>query len=190
MDEMINNTEVVEETAAQDTQKKMFTEDEVAELLQRESDRRVSSALAKQKKTYEQKLSLSRLDDVERERAESKLRIQELEEKLQGYEVEKNRSELKSILGKRNLPVEFADLILVSEDLAESQERIDTIDRLFKTAVANEVKQRLAASGQKPTIGQTNPDELTRESFNKLSLAEKQQLYNSKPELVEKILKG
>lgn len=169
----------------QEEEKKTYTEEEVMSLLQKESDRRVSSALKKQAKDYEKKLSLSKLDEQERATAEKDMRIQELTEKLAQYEIEKNKSELKSVLSSRGLSAEFADLIQISEDLEESQARIDTLDRLFKQAVAEEVKRRLATG--KPTVGTGSADELSREKFKKMSLTERNELYRDNPELYNKL---
>ena len=182
MEENIN-LETAEQ--GQEEEKKTYTEEEVMSLLQKESDRRVSSALKKQAKDYEKKLSLSKLDEQERATAEKDMRIQELTEKLAQYEIEKNKSELKSVLSSRGLSAEFADLIQISEDLEESQARIDTLDRLFKQAVAEEVKRRLATG--KPTVGTGSADELSREKFKKMSLTERNELYRDNPELYKKL---
>ena len=71
------NTELQNE--GQDSATRSYTQEEVDMLLQRESDRRVSSALAKQKKEYEKKLSLSNLDENQRAIEEKNIRISELE---------------------------------------------------------------------------------------------------------------
>ena len=59
---------------------KTYTQEEVMALLQQEGDRRVSQALKKQQKEFDKKLSLSKLDDNERAKAEKDNRIAELEE--------------------------------------------------------------------------------------------------------------
>lgn len=165
-------------------QKKTYTEDEVRELLQRETDRRVSSALKKQEKDYQKKISIAQLDERERANAEKDMRIAELQEKLASYEIEKNRSELKSILSSRGLSAEFADLIQITDDMDESQQRIDKLDKLFKAAVADEVKKRLSTN--KPVVG-TADTALSRDTFHKMSLVERNRLFMSNPELYEKL---
>lgn len=180
-----NNTPELENEGQE---QKTYTEDEVRDLLQRETDRRVSSALKKQEKEYEKKLSLSKLDEAERATAEKDMRIEELQAKLAQYEVEKNKSELKSVLSSRGLSAEFADLIQITDDLEESQARIDMLDRLFKQAVANEVKARLATG--KPQVGTGDgANEMTHERFKRMSLTERNQLYRDNRELYDK-LKG
>ena len=167
-------------------QEKTYTEDEVRELLQRETDRRVSSALKKQEKDYQKKMSLAQLDERERANAEKDMRIQELTEKLAAFEIEKNRSELKSILASRGLSAQFADLIQITDDMDESQQRIDTLDKLFKAAVADEVKKRLATSS--PVVGTGDGNTITKEKFHSLSLSERNRLFNTNPELYNKLI--
>lgn len=94
----------------------VYTAEEVQKLLQAEADRRVNQALAKQKKDYEKKLSLSSLDEQQRKEKEAQMRIEELQEQLASFQIEKNRSELKSVLSSRGLSAEFADIINVGED--------------------------------------------------------------------------
>lgn len=175
------NNNVIEETTAteEQTQVKTFTEDEVMKLLQSETDKRVTDALKKQQKKYEKELSLSKLDDEARAKAEKDNRIAELEEKLMQYEVEKNRSELKSVLATRGLSAEFADIIVINDDLTASQANIDKLDKLFKAAVTAEIEKRLAGSAPK---GNSAPAELTKDTAKKLSLAEMNELAASDPD--------
>lgn len=164
---------------------KTFTQEEVIALLQSESDKRVSQALAKQKKQYEKQISLSKLDGDEREKAEKDAKIQELEEKLSAFEQEKNRSELKSVLASRGLSAEFADIVLITNDLQESQENIDKLDKLFKAAVKAEVEKRLA--GNTPKGNGVTPTELTKEDAKKMSVQELNDLAVKQPELFNKL---
>ena len=70
----INQGLADEEKGSAGTGEKTYTVEEVNKLLQAEADRRVSSALAKQKKEYEKKLNLAGLDEAQREKAESQMR--------------------------------------------------------------------------------------------------------------------
>ena len=112
---------------------KTYTQEEVMALLQSETDKRVTAALKTQQKKYEKQLSLSKLDDDAREKAEKDARIQELEDMLRERDLANNKSEIKSVLGARGLSAEFADLIIIGEDAEENQQRIDTFDRLYKS---------------------------------------------------------
>ena len=62
MDNLENNV-VTEEMENQAEEVKTYTAEEVAKLVQAESDRRTNQALAKQKREYEKKMSLSNLDE-------------------------------------------------------------------------------------------------------------------------------
>lgn len=173
------------EQAEQQNEQKTYTQDEVLKLLQSESDRRVTQALAKQQKKYEKQLSLSNLDEAERTKAEKDMRIQELEEQLKEFTILQNKNEVIKVLTARNLNPAFADLIAIGDDLEEAQNRIASLDKLFKTAVQDEVKKRLA--GGVPKAGLSTSDEITPEKFKKMTLAQKSELYRNNPELFEKL---
>lgn len=187
MEEMINNgTEQVEETTNQETAK-TYTQEEVLALIQSEADKRVTSALKKQEAKYQKQLSLSRLDGDERAKAEKDNRIAELEEQLAQFTIERNRSELKSVLSSRGLSAEFADIITISDDIEASQLNIDKLDKLFKAAVRAEVEKRLAGNAPKGNGGA--PAELTKEQFMKLPLAQQAKIAIENPELFAKLTK-
>lgn len=185
MDEF-NNTNVSNETVENTEQQevKTYTQDEVLKLLQSETDKRVSQALKTQQKKYEKQLSLSKLDGSEREKAEKDNRIAELEEQLAAFQIERNRSELKSVLSSRGLSAEFADIININDDIEASQANIDKLDKLFKAAVKAEVEKRLA--GNAPKNGATAP-EITKDTAKKMSIAEMNNLAATNPELFNKL---
>ena len=140
---------------------KTYTAEEVAKLIQSEADRRTNQALAKQKKEYEKKMSLSNLDEQQRKDAEQQMKIAELEEQLAAFQIEKNRSELKSVLSSRGLSAEFADIIAINDDIEASQSNIDKLDKLFKAAVKSEIEKRLAGNAPRGN-GSGTPAEITK----------------------------
>lgn len=188
MAENMENTTVETEVETVDNEPKTYTQEEVLALLQSETDKRVSQALKTQQKKYEKQLSLSKLDGAEREKAEKDNRIAELEEMVAQMNRANNKSELKSVLSSRGLSAEFADLIDITEDIEESQAKIDALDKLFKAAVKAEVEKRLAASGGTPK-GNTNINtgEITKEQFRKMSLTEQAKLSRDFPEIYKKL---
>lgn len=181
--ENVNVNEGVEETTQE--QVKTFTEEEVLALIQRESDKRVNQALAKQQKKYEKQLSLSKLDDEARAQAEKDSRIAELEEMLAQMKIAENRSELKSVLSSRGLSAEFADIVAIGDDLEEAQAKIDKLDKLFKAAVKAEVEKRLAGNAPRGNGG--TPAEITKEQAMKMSIAEMNRLASENPTLFAKL---
>lgn len=187
MENLENN--VVEETVEQETveqEVKTYTQDEVLKLLQSETDKRVNQALKTQQKKYEKQLSLSKLDGNEREKAEKDARISELEEIVAQFQIEKNRSELKSVLSSRGLSAEFADIVAIGDDIETAQANIDKLDRLFKAAVKAEVEKRLAGHAPKGNATSVNT-EITKESAKKMTMAELSALEKSNPELFNKL---
>ena len=187
MDELNNNvvTKEQENQTPAKEEVKTYTQEEVLALLQSETDKRVNQALAKQQKKYEKQLTLSKLDGDEREKAEKDNRIAELEEQLAQFQIERNKSELKSVLSARGLSAEFADIISVSDDLEASQANIDKLDRLFKDAVRAEVEKRLA--GNAPKGNGSSPAEITKEAAKKMTMAELNELMEKNPELFNKL---
>lgn len=189
MEDNVNVTEAVEDTTADqevETAVKTFTQEEVMRLIQSESDKRVTQALASQQKKFDKQMSLSKLDDQEREREESRSRIAELEEQLAQFHVERNRSELKSVLSSHGLSAEFADIITINDDIEASRANIDKLDKLFKQAVKAEVEKRLGASGAKPTKG-VETRTMTKKDAAKLTLKEMNDLAETDPEAFKKL---
>ena len=191
MDGILNNNTGVNtepETETTDTtEPKTYTQEEVMALLQSETDKRVTAALKTQQKKYEKQLSLSKLDGDERAKAEKDNRIAELEEQLAQFQIEKNRSELKSVLGARGLSAEFADIINISDDIEASQANIDKLDKLFKQAVTAEVEKRLAGNAPKGN-GSNITGEVTKEQFKNMSLSQQAALYKDNKELYLKLI--
>ena len=178
------NANVEQETVNIETETtettKTYTQEEVFKLLQSETDKRVTQALATQAKKYEKKLSLSQLDGDEREKAEKDAEIAELKEQLAAFTIERNKSELKSVLASRGLSAEFADILLINDDIEASQANIDKLDKLFKAAVKMEVEKRLAGNAPKGNGGGTT--EYTKETAKKMSIAEMNELARNNPE--------
>ena len=184
MTENLENTSVIEGAEEQAQETKTYTQDEVLALLQSEADKRVTAALKKQQAKYEKQLSLSKLDGDERAKAEKDNRIAELEEQLAQFHIERNKSELKSVLSSRGLSAEFADIVSISDDIEASQANIDKLDKLFKAAVKAEVEKRLAGNTPKGNGGA--PAEITKDAAKKMTMAELTKLQKDNPELFNK----
>ena len=187
---MDNETNVIElesteQNEVEQKETKTFTEEDVLRLIESESNKRVSQALKTQQKKYEKQLSLSKLDGEERAKAEKDAEIAELREQLAQFQIERNRSELKSVLSSRGLSAEFADIIAINDDIEASQANIDKLDKLFKAAVKTEVEKRLA--GNAPKGNGSTTTEITKDSAKKMTMAQLNELANSNPELFEKL---
>lgn len=124
-----------------------LTMEEVMRMIQSESDKRVTQALAKQKKEFDRKMSLSGLDEQERKNLEKDQHIEELTEKLRAATSAKNHLELVRTLTGRGMPAEFADLIEIGEDSEEAIKKINALETAFRKAVEDEVNKRIAGKG-------------------------------------------
>lgn len=193
MEENLNVTpapEAVEQQAAeQQPAPQTLTMEEALKMVQSETDKRVTAALAKQRKEYEKRLSLSSLSETERLSAEKDQRIQELTEQLSELAAFKARASVMDELGKRNLPVAFADCIQIDADPERAEDnlkRIGALEAAFRKGVEEGVKAQLAGKGAPATAQITNPT-LTREQYLKLSLAEKAALAQTNPELYRQL---
>lgn len=182
----MENTEVKDiNVDEQQEEVKTYTQEEVLSLLQKEADKRVTAALDKQKKKYEKQLSLSGLDETQRTQAEKDMRIQELEERLKEFNTLQTKNEVVKVLSARNLNPAFADIIAIGDDVEEAQAKIDTLDKLFKQAVQDEVKKKLNTGA--PKVGSSSIEELSKDQFKKLSISQQSQLFRENPELYKKL---
>ena len=174
---------------------KTYTQEEVDALLQSNGDKRVTQAtdtMNRKIKALERQLenakSLSQLDEEQRAVAEKDLLIAELKEQVQDYKATQNKNEVMKTFSARGLPTELVDYINIGDDLDAALKAVDSVDKIFKEAVAREVKSRLAETSAVPQIADAMSGKMTKEQFNKLSLAEQQAMYNSDPELVKNLL--
>lgn len=179
--ENLENKEVIVDAA---DEVKTYTQEEVMALLQQEADKRVTQALDKQKKKYEKQISLSGLDETQRTQAEKDMKIQELEERLKDFNTLTAKNEVIKVLSARNLSADFADIIAIGEDVEEAQARIDKLDKLFKQAVQDEVRKKVNTGVPKKG---SSTEELTKEQFKKLTLAQQSEVYMNNPELFKKL---
>ena len=170
---------------------KTYTEEEVQALLQREADRRVSSALKKQQKEFESKMAeadrLKAMDDSQRKEYEYNQKLQELEQREKDFAVAQNKLEATKVMANRGLPVEFVDYI-VAEDAETMLENINVFERAFKSAVSDAVSKKI--SNPSPKQGAAQQTGMTREDFKKLNISQQAELYRTNPKLYEQMVQG
>ena len=181
MEENKNETVIEKEQESQKT----FTEEQVLTLISQDREKTKKELRKELSKEYEKKLSLSKLDDEAREKAEKDDRIAELEQKLAQMTIESNRSELKSTLGARGLDPRFADLLNITDNAEDNQKVISDFDKIWKAAINAEVEKRI--SGNSPKHNSTSPSEMTKESYNKMSLSEQSSYIQAHPEFKQTI---
>ena len=182
-----NNSPVVT-PETNDNEIKTYTEQEVAELLQREGDRRVTSALKKQQKQFESKIAeaekLRGMDEAQRQQYEFEQKVKELEAREKEFNLAQNKLEASKVLANRNLPVEFVDYI-VAEDADTMLENINIFEKAFKAAVADAVNKKIASPT--PKSGSVKQTGITKEEFKKMNLAQQAEIYKTNPALYKEL---
>lgn len=167
---------------------KTYTEAELRDFLQRETDRRVTAALKKQQQTFETKMAeadkLRGMDETQRKEYEYNQKVAELEQREKEFNLMQNKVEASKVLSNRGLPVEFVDYI-VAEDADTMMDNITTFEKAFKAAVADAVTKQLASPSPKTgTVTQTG---LTKDDFKKMTLAQQSELYKTNPALYKEL---
>ena len=167
---------------------KTYTESEVQALLQREGDRRVSSALKKQQKEFENKQAeaekLRAMDESQRKEYEYAQKLQALEDKEREFAIAQNKLEATKVMANRDLPIEFVDYI-VAEDAETMMNNITVFETAFKSAVADAVAKKISSPA--PKGGSVKQTGITKEEFRKMNIAQQTEIYKTNPELYKQL---
>lgn len=189
--EELNNNVATEQEQGQEQEVKTYTQDEVLKLIQSESDKRVSEALKTQQKRFEKELnkqkSLVGLDEQARLKAEQEQRISDLQEELSKYKLANTKAEISKVLNNRGLDANLVDFVVTSEDTDECLEKIETLDKIFKAMLKKEIDSRLKSASPKNSIGLDS--NITKEQFQKMSLAEQSALAKNNKTLYDELIK-
>lgn len=163
-----------------------YTADEVLKLIQSEADKRVAQALAKQKRDYDKRMSMSNLGEHERAIAEKDDEIAGLKEQIAELAQFKTRHAVMTELTARGLDPTLADVIALTDDEAEMKTRLDAFERAWRETQQRSVKAQL--SGNAPAKGSASV--MTRDAFRKMPLAKQQEMYKNDPETYKKMTEG
>lgn len=137
-----------------DPKDKTPEEIELEKRIEAESDRKLAKALEKKQKEWEtqqqkaiddalaEKERLSKLSEKERKDEELSKREKDLEKRLADIERKELLADASSDLSKKELPVEFAEL-LIGEDAEKTLENINNFKTAFDKAVNDAVKEKL-----------------------------------------------
>lgn len=184
-----NETQPGADTTVTEAQvEKTYTEKDVMELLQRETDRRVTAALKKQQASFETKMAeaekLKSMDESQRKDYEYNQKVAELEKREREFNLAQNKLEASKVLANRDLPVAFVDYI-VADDADTMLDNINTFEKAFKAAVADAVSKKLASPTPKSSsVKQTG---ITKEEFQKMNLAQQAEIYKTNPTLYKEL---
>ena len=178
------NEQTVEQTIEPIVEK--TTEPTVKTFTQEEVDKIVNKRLARERKDIEAKIEaeraeaerLAKMSEAEKQQALFKKQVAEFEATKRAFEQEKLLNETSKQLASKNLPIEFAEML-------KAQDAESTFEAKFNEAVERLVNERLKGKTPKAQTGAV--EGVTKEAFNKMSYKERLELYNSDPELYNKL---
>ena len=171
---------------AEELNEKMYTQEEVDKLLQSEADKRVSEALKKQEKKLEERQRLALMNEQEKYEYELKQREEALAEREKKLALAEMKNETVKILSDKGLSIDFADLV-VDTDATVVQTKIGLLEKAFNASIQSEIQKRMA--GNVPAKAESSVG-LTKEDFNKMTLAQMADLQKNQPELYNQLRKG
>ena len=179
--------------AASEGAQRTYTHEEVQAMLneanrraQSEADRRVTQAVNRRDREHQRQMSLSGLDEHERAIRERDQQIEDLQASLREAEANRNHLEVVRVLADRGMPVEFADLIDVGQNLEQAQQRIDQLNTVWNRAV-EDAANRLLAGRRAPAKGNSTAAVLTRDEYRRMTLRQQQELADRDPELYRRM---
>ena len=190
VDEILQGTDLYKSRLSLDSFKDLVaTDKEFKSFLDSEKDKHADKVL----KTFKAN-NLEKLIEAEvlkrtgkTETPEQKA-IRELQEQLANMGKEKEKAEriakYKDVLVKKKIPSQLSDFIL-GEDDDITDANINIFEDAMKTYVESKVKERLKDS--KYTPPKSGEKKMTRDEFNKLTLVEKQKLYDDNPNILDEL---
>lgn len=164
---------------------KTYTQQEVDELLQKETDRRVTAALKKQEQKLSEAAKLAQMSEQEKWEYQLKQREEEIARKEAALALAENKNAAAKLLADKQIPITLADFV-VAQDAETMNKNIKALETAWAGALKIEVEQRL--SGKSPNAAQTQGG-ITKEQFNKMSLAQQAALAASDRELYNALTK-
>ena len=186
----VNEQEVVggaEEPTVEHTEQeptvKTFTQEEVDKMIQKRLSRERKDIEAKIEAERQEAERLAKLSEAERQKAMFEKQVAEFEATKRAFEQEKLLNETSKQLASKNLPIEFAEM-LKANDAESTFENIKIFEAKFNEAVERLVNERL--KGNTPKV-KSDVSGITKETFNKMSYQERVALFNSDPELYDKL---
>lgn len=172
-----------------------LTKEELATMLQKEADKRVTQAITTAKAKWESEMGSkidSHLKDYEKKASMTpeQLKALDIEEKfkmLEKKESEYTRMtkelEISKKLSEKKLSTVLTKFVYADND-AEVEQNIATLEQLVMGMVNEEVEKRISSTKTKASV---NTNGLDKEAFKKLSIAERSELFRTNPTLFKEL---
>lgn len=162
---------------------KTYTQEEVDELLQKETDRRVTAALKKQESKLNEAAKLAAMNEQEKWEYQLKQREAAIAEKEAQLALAENKNAAAKLLAEKQIPITFADFV-VAADAETMNTNIKALEGVWAEAMKTEIEKRLG--GKAPTLP-SGSGGITKEAFNKMSLAQQAELARTNAELYKSL---
>ena len=145
-------------------------------MTQTEYDKAIQSAEDKLRTNYSKQIKA--LEDKIKELTPDERTEKELdyEKRMKALEAKEKKMNLLESLSAKNIDKSFADYLKEDVDIES-----------FSTVFDNLVNSRIEKTGYKPS-GHTNSESISKEKWAKMNYSEKQEFYNSNPELAKKLM--
>lgn len=145
------------------------TKEELAALLQREADKRVSEAMEKANRKKEAAIKeaqkLAAMNEAEKFQYQLEEREKAIAAKEKSLALAENKVEASKVLSEKGLPISLVELV-VADEAEVMNERIKGLEAAFTSAVKAEVENRLKGTPPKVAAATEKPN------YSKMSLAE------------------
>lgn len=187
MENLENQTETTEVTTEQQEQEvatdvqeeevKTFTEEDLNKKIQSETDR-VRTEYSKKIKQMEEELKELKPKEKSDAELEMEQRIKALEDKEKEIQAKERLLNVTNKLQEQGLPSQLSKYLVGVEDV---ETEINSLKEIFNNSVLN--------NSFKPQKHNSNKEKISKEDFNKMTLLERQKLYEINQELYNKLSK-
>lgn len=172
-----------------------MTKEEYAAALQAESDKRVTQALKTARAKWEAEVDTkinSHLKDYEKKaqmtpeqlaQMEIDDKLRALEEKEKEYMIKTREVEIAQKLQEKNLSSVLTKFVY-SDKMEEVEQNITTLEQLVLGMVNEQIEQRISSNKPKAV----SAADLNKEKFQKMNLAERNEIYQQNPELFKELM--
>lgn len=181
-------TPTVDQPTTTPAESKVYTSEEVDRLVQSEADRRVNLAQQKWQKETSKKLTqaekLSQMSKEDQYQFKLEQKEAELEAKEREFTLRDNKIAAMKVLSDKEIPADLVDFV-VNEDADVMKANIDMLDKYIKQAVAAQVTKRMSSPTPKAGLGIST--DLTKDGFAKMSITQRNELYQTNRDLYNKL---
>ena len=189
LDKELNQEEIVEESANEEII--TMTKEEYEMELQRESDRRVSKAIATREDTLKKEI-MAELKDYEKKSQMTPEQLKELELEEERAEIQRIREDIMKERAEINIQNKLIEKgmspllvdFVYDADEDKANQKMATLEQLILGMVNEEVEKRIGSTKPKASI---NTEGMDKDAFSKLSIEEMTELYRKDPELYKKL---